>query len=340
MPWTKIPEYQHIPKATDRVISYCEAIQEGLRQALELDPSVFVLGEGVDEPGGIFGTTRGLAQRFGKERVMDMPLAENAMGGITIGASHVGMRPVCVHQRTDFLLLAIDQIANHAAKWSYMFGGVVKTPVVFRSIIGRGWGSGAQHAQALHPVFMHFPGLRVLAPSNPVDAKGMLLAAIKANDPVLVFEHRWLYNLMGAVPEAPCTRPLEGAEILHEGRDVTIVTSGLSCKIALDTLEAFSVHGLHPEIIDLRSLKPLDLPTIGTSIAKTGRLVVFDFSWETCGVGSEVISQVAQHHFDKLTRAPVNISLPECHVPASPPLEEAFYPTGLDLLQKTLRVAR
>lgn len=340
MPWTKIPEYEEIAESSDRVISYSEAIREGLRQALDLDPSVFVLGEGVDDPGGIFGTTKGLVDQFGKDRIMDMPLAENAMAGITIGASHVGMRPVCVHMRTDFLLLAMDQIANHAAKWNYMFGGHVKTPVVFRAIIGRGWGSGAQHAQALHPLFMHFPGLRIVAPSNPLDAKGMLLGAIKSNDPVLVFEHRWLYNLKGIVPEAASIRPLKGAEVVHEGEDVTVVASGLSCKIALEALQELSPHGISTEIVDLRSLKPLDIDTIGNSVAKTGRLVVFDLSWETCGVGSEIISQISQHYFIALKQPPVNIALPECPIPASPTLEKAFYPTEEDLVEAILRVVR
>ncbi len=340
MPWTKIPQYEEIAESNDRVISYSEAIREGLRQALDLDPSVFVLGEGVDDPGGIFGTTKGLVDQFGKDRIMDMPLAENAMAGITIGASHVGMRPVCVHMRTDFLLLAMDQIANHAAKWNYMFGGQVRTPVVFRAIIGRGWGSGAQHAQALHPLFMHFPGLRIVAPSNPLDAKGMLLGAIKSNDPVLIFEHRWLFNLKGIVPEAASTRPLKGAEVVHEGEDVTVVASGLSCKIALEALQKLSSQGISTEIIDLRSLKPLDITTIGNSVTKTGRLVIFDLSWETCGVGSEIISQISQHYFNALKRPPVNIVLPECPIPASPTLEKAFYPTEDDLVEAILRVVR
>jgi pyruvate dehydrogenase E1 component beta subunit len=340
MPWTKIPQYEEATASSDRVISYSEAICEGLRQALEVDPYVFVLGEGVDDPGGIFGTTKGLVDQFGKNRIMDMPLSENAMAGITIGASHAGMRPVCVHMRTDFLLLAIDQIANHASKWNYMFGGQVKTPVVFRAIIGRGWGSGAQHSQALHPVFMHFPGLRIVVPSNPLDAKGMILGAIRSNDPVLIFEHRWLYNLKGIVPEAASICSLKGAKIVHEGEDVTVVASGLSCKIALEALQRLSSHGISIEIIDLRSLKPLDITTIGNSVTKTGCLVVFDLSWEACGVGSEIISQISQHYFNSLKRHPVNIALPECPVPASPTLEKAFYPTEENLVEAILRIVR
>lgn len=329
MPWTKIPEY---PDGSDRRTTYQEAILEALHQALDVDPSVFILGEGVDDPGGVFGTTKGLVELFGKGRVMDMPVAENAMTGITIGASHVGMRPVCVHMRTDFLLMAMDQMANHAAKWRYMFAGRVKTPIVFRVVIGRGWGSGAQHSQALYPLFMHFPGLRVVAPSFPVDAKGMLLGAIKSDDPVLVFEHRWLYNIKGEVPREPYSRPLEGAEIICPGKDITIVASSLSSKVSLDCRGDLVSQGISPEIIDLRSLKPLDITTIAKSVMKTGRLVVFDYSWPTCGLGSEIISQISQNVFYYLKKPPVNISFPECPIPASPPLESAFYPGEKDLI--------
>lgn len=323
MPWTKIPEYQSGP---GRLVSYQEAIHEGLRQSLELDPSVFILGEGVDDPGGVFGTTRGLVDLFGPDRVMDMPVAENSMAGITIGAAHVGMRPICIHMRTDFLLMAMDQIANHAAKWHYMFAGKIKTPIVFRAVIGRGWGSGAQHSQALHPLFMHFPGLRIVAPATPVDAKGMLMGAIKSNDPVLIFEHRWLYNLRGEVSREPYTQPLEGAQVLVPGKDVTIVTSSLSSQVALNCREELVAAGILPEIIDLRCLKPLDIHKIGQSVIKTGRLIVFDYSWPTCGLGSEIISRICQRYFGHLEKAPVNISFPECQVPASSILESAFYP--------------
>lgn len=336
MPWTKIPEYSRGNDDSARQITYVEAVNEALRQAMDLDPDVFVLGEGVDDLGGVFGSTKGLVDIFGKQRVMDMPLAENSMAGITIGSAHAGMRPVCVHMRTDFLLLAMDQIANHAAKWSYMFGGKVKTPVVFRAIIGRGWGSGAQHAQALYSLFMHFPGLRVIAPYSPVDAKGMLLSAIKSDDPVIMFEHRWLYGLSGPVPETLVARPLSGADILCEGRDLTVVASGLACKVALDAADDLKHEGIFPEIVDLRSLKPLDTDSIGRSIKKTGRLLVFDYSWETCGLTSEIIAQVSKRFFTDLTQAPESLAFPECSIPAGPVLENAFYP-GKEQLKTTIR---
>jgi acetoin:2,6-dichlorophenolindophenol oxidoreductase subunit beta len=335
MPWTRIPEY---PNSSDRLVTYQQAIHEALRQALDIDPSVFILGEGVDDPGGVFGTTQGLVDLFGKDRVMDMPVAENSMAGIAIGASHTGMRPVCVHMRTDFLLMAMDQIANHAAKWNYMFAGRVKTPIVFRAIIGRGWGSGAQHSQALHPLFMHFPGLRIVAPSSPRDAKGMLLGAIKCDDPVLIFEHRWLYNVRGEVPEGPYSSDLDSAEIICPGKDVTVVTSGLSSRVAVDCRSDLVSQGVSPEIIDLRSLKPLDIGTIGQSVLKTGRLIVFDYSWPTCGLGSEIISRISQEFFHALKKPPVNISLPECPVPASPSLERAFYPGEENLMEAVFRL--
>lgn len=336
MPWTKIPEYHIEAGSPGRQITYVEALNEALYQAMELDPSVFVLGEGVDDQGGVFGSTRGLADVFGADRVMDMPLAENSMAGMTLGASHAGMRPVCVHMRTDFLLLAMDQIANHAAKWSYMFGGRVKTPVVFRAVIGRGWGSGAQHAQALYPLFMHFPGLRVIAPYRPVDAKGMLISAIKSNDPVIMFEHRWLYNVSGHVPREMASRSLSGADLIHQGGDLTLVCSGLSCHVALETAVELEKDGIQVDVIDLRSLRPLDSESIGRSVHKTGRLLVFDFSWETCGLVSEVISKAAQMFFCDLKQAPVSLTFPDCPIPAGPVLEQAFYPEK-QKLKSTIR---
>jgi pyruvate dehydrogenase E1 component beta subunit len=185
---------------------------------------------------------------------------------------------------------------------------------------------------------MHIPGLRVIAPSFPADAKGMLLGAIKSDDPVLVFEHRWLYNTKGEVSKEPYSRPLEGAEIVCPGRDVTVVTSGLSCKVAMDCRDELLAQGISPEILDLRSLKPLDIDTIAQSVMKTGRLLVFDYSWPTCGLGSEIISRISQGFFGCLKKPPVNISFPECPIPASPPLEQAFYPGGRDLVDAVCRL--
>ncbi|MGH7684950.1 MAG: alpha-ketoacid dehydrogenase subunit beta, partial [Vulcanimicrobiaceae bacterium] len=280
--------------STSRSLTYVEALREALDQSLASDDRVYLMGLGVPDPKGIFGTTLGLQEKYGDRRVLDMPTAENGMTGVAIGSALVGMRPVMVHQRVDFALLALDQLVNNAAKWHYMFGGKQSVPLVVRLIVGRGWGQGPQHSQALQALFAHIPGLKVVAPATPHDAKGMLLAAIDDDDPVIFFEHRWLHPTFGHVPPEPYRVPLGKAHIAREGRDVTLISSSyffIECLAAADALQA---RGIDVELIDLRTIRPLDRSTLIDSARKTGRVVVVDGGWRSFGVAAEIVAAISE----------------------------------------------
>ncbi len=295
------------------------------------DPGVFVLGVGVDDPKGIFGTTLGALKRFGPTRVFDTPLAENGLTGVAIGAAIEGMRPVFVHARNDFLLLTMDQLVNHAAKWRYMCGGKLSVPLTIRAIIGRGWGQAAQHSQSLQALFMHVPGLKLVMPSTPYDAKGLLIAAIEDESPVIVLEHRWLYDQSGPVPEEPYRLPLGKAAIIREGSDVSIFAISYMVVEAKKAAETLQQEGIDAEIVDLRSLAPLDVTTIIASARKTGRVVAADHAWRTCGASAEIAALVAEHAFESL-RAPVRrVTLRDSPTPCAAPLEKLYYPGAPDI---------
>lgn len=314
-----------------REIKYSQALDEGLCQAMEQDSSVFVMGVGVDDPKGIFGTTLGALRKFGARRVFDTPLAENGLTGVAIGAAIEGLRPVLVHARNDFLLLTMDQLVNHAAKWRYMCGGKLSVPLTVRAIIGRGWGQAAQHSQSLQALLMHVPGLKVVMPSTPYDAKGLLIASIEENAPVIVLEHRWLYDQTGPVPEEPFRVPIGKAAVLREGTDVTVVAIShmvVETKKAAATLQA---EGIEAEILDLRTLAPLDTPAVLASVRKTGRLVIADHAWRTCGAGAEIAALAAEHALDAL-KAPVKrVTLPDTPTPCAAPLEKLYYPGATEI---------
>ncbi|MEW6489711.1 MAG: transketolase C-terminal domain-containing protein, partial [Thermodesulfobacteriota bacterium] len=298
--------------------------------ALEADPAVFLLGEGIDDPGGVFGTTLGLKERFG-DRVMDTPIAENGMTGVALGAALAGMRPVAIHMRVDFLPMAMDQIVNHAAKWSYMTGGHVRAPLTIRAIVGRGWGSAAQHSQSLQALFAHVPGLRVLLPASPRDAKGMLLESIFGEQPTIFLEHRWLYDHRQAVPEERYEVPAGQAAVLRQGGDVTLVASSQMVLEALEAADTLGAEGISAEVLDLRSVRPLDRDAVLASVRRTGRLVVADNGWGPCGVAAEVAAIAAEGAFEAL-RAPVRrVTLPDVPTPASAPLEKAYYPGAAEI---------
>lgn len=320
-----------------RNLTYAEAISEATIQAMERDPSIFVTGIAVDYPSGIFGTTAAASQRFGRNRVFDAPAMENALTGIAIGAAAVGKRPIIVHPRNDFMFLAFDQLINLAAKWSYMYGGEAGAlPIVVRAVIGKGWGQGATHSQSLQAPLAHFPGLTVVMPASPRDAKGLLLAALQADGPVVILEHRSLFGLSGPVPAAPVATPLGTAAVLREGRDLTIVGTSLMTVEAEQACAELAQVGVDAELIDLRSIRPLDSATILTSVRKTGRLLVADTSWELYGVASEVAALVAEQAFQAL-KAPVRrITLPDCPAPVSQPLEAAFYPKASTIARAAL----
>lgn len=324
--------------ASARHIKFSQALLEGQQQMLADDPDVLLLGLGVPGPTGIFGTTSGLQEEFGAKRVIDTPSSENAMTGVALGAAVQGKRPIMVHMRVDFALLSIEPIVNQAAKWHYMYGGAMRAPLTIRMIIGRGWGQGPQHSQSLQSWFAHVPGLKVVMPSRPLDAKGMLQSAVMDDAPTVIFEHRWLYNLSGPVPEERCDRPLEGAEILAEGRDVTLVATSYMVIESLKARDILAELGISAEVIDLRCLTPIDIETISKSLAKTGRLVVSDTAQEAFGVCAEVISSVSQHAFHLLKAAPEAVGLPAIPTPTSPALADLFYPDAYDLAHRALKV--
>ena len=313
----------------ERTLTYAEAIHEATEQEMTRDSSVIVLGLGVDDPKGIYGTTLGLVEKFGPGRVFDTPLSEDAMTGVAIGASLAGLRPIHVHQRMDFLLLAMNQLINIAAKSRYTYGGAVSVPIVVRSVIGRSWGQGAQHSQALHSFFMHVPGLKVVAPTTPYDAKGCLIQSIQDDNPVMFIEHRLLHKYQkGYVPEEPYTVPLGKARILAEGDDLTIV--GIShmvveCLRAQSYLEGVDISA---EVIDLISLSPLDMDTIAKSVWKTGKLLVVDNAWTTCGATAEILARVVEHFQGQKEVWVRRMGFAPVTCPTTRNLENHFYPNA------------
>ena len=312
-----------------RQLKYWEAISEGIVQAMERDPDIFVTGIAVDYSSGIFGTTVEANKRFGPKRVFDAPAMENALTGIAVGAAAVGKRPIIVHPRNDFMFLAFDNLLNLACKWRYMFGGTNgTTPIVVRAVVGRGWGQGATHSQSTHAPLAHFPGLTVAMPAFPKDAKGLILSALTHTGPVVILEHRSLFDTVGEVPEEPIATPFGKAAVVREGSDITIVATSFMSYEAVHAADELVNEGIRAEVIDLRTIRPLDENTILKSVKKTGRLIVADTSWELCGVSSEVAALVAEKGFFHL-KAPVRrIALANCPAPVSQPLEKAFYPTA------------
>jgi len=346
MPWTKVLiekrelGFDEHAGQDVRKLTFPEAIREGLDQALAKDKHVFVMGQGVDDPLGMFGTTLNLDKKYGRDRVFDTPLSENALTGIAIGAALVGMRPVYMHNRPDFLLLAMDQIVNHAAKLSYMFGGKAKVPLVIMAVIGRGWGSAAQHSQALHGLFMHIPGLKLVMPSIAYDAKGLLTTSIADNNPVIFINHRWLFKHSGYVPEQLYSVPFGKGVVRRKGKDVTIVGISYMVIEALRAAEKLQENGYDVEIIDPRTLKPLDESIILNSVRKTGRLIIADTDWVTGGVGSEIAAIVAEKAFGYL-KAPIKrIGWPDVPTPSSYVLEEEFYPGVEEIINTTKDIVK
>ncbi len=346
MPWTKIliekqePDFDEHAGRDARKLTVPEALKETLDQALGMDKQVFVMGQGVDDPSGMFGMTLGLQKKFGSERVFDTPLSENALTGIGVGAAITGTRPVYLHNRPDFLLLAMDQIVNHASKYSYMFAGEARVPLVMIAVIGRGWGSAAQHSQSLHGLFMHVPGLRLVMPSTAYDAKGLLTASIADGNPVIFIEHRWLFKHRSHVPEELYAIPLGKGIVRRKGKDVTIVGISYMVIEALRAAEELQEEGCSAEVIDPRTLKPLDEKIILESVKKTGRLVIADTDWKTCGAASEIASMVAQKGFKYLKSAVKIVAWPDVPVPGSYVLEESFYPGKDDIINKVKELVK
>ncbi|MFN8224836.1 MAG: alpha-ketoacid dehydrogenase subunit beta [Gaiellales bacterium] len=322
-----------------RTLSYVHAVGEAMRQAMEADPTVIVMGEDVvggaglggdkeNSMGGSFGATKSLFPLFGPDRVRDTPISEAGFVGAGVGAAAAGLRPVVDAMWADFTGLAFDQIYNQAAKMSYMFGGQVRLPLTIRIAMGSGLSAAAQHSGTLYSIYTHLPGLKVVVPSTPHDAKGLLLEAIADDGPVLFFEHLKLYVAKGPVPEEPYRIPLGVADVRREGGDVTIVAIAAMVDRALAAAETLSSSGIEAEVIDPRTLSPLDTRTIVESVAKTGLLVVVDESPPQCSVASEIAAVVQEQAFDHLDGPVLRLTAPHSPVPFSPTLEQAYAPSA------------
>lgn len=307
-------------------ISFGEALNQGQRQAMELSDSVVVLGQLVDYSPGVFGSTTGLVERFGPARVRDFPVSESAMTATAIGAAVVGLRPVLVHHRLDFMLYSMDAIVNWMALWRFKSNAQSTLPVVIRAIVGRGWGQGPQHSKSLHAWFAHIPGIKVAMPATAFDAKGLLLESIFGQDPVIIVEHRSLFSLKGGVPEVPYRVRFGRAAVRRTGEDLTVVAAGVMVPFALRVAARLAALGVKAEVIDLRTLSPLDTETVCASVEKTGRLCVMDPAWQSFGVSAEIVASVAERSNRALLAKPVRICHPDSHTPMSSALETRYYP--------------
>jgi len=317
----------------DRLLTYVEAIREAMDQSMARDKSVFTIGLGATYANGCDGTTAGLVGKY-PGRVFDTPCSENATTGFCIGAAVAGMRPVIYHGRTEFALFAFDQIITQAAKWNYMFGGDSPVPAVIRIAVGRRWGDAPQHTQVLHSIFAHVPGLKVVIPSTPRMAKGLLISAIQDNNPVIFMEHRWLYGMKESVPKAHYRYPLDTSQIVKRGKDVTIVANADTLIEILKCLGFLHACRIFPEVIDLVSVNPVDYETIIESVKKTRRLMVLDVGTKAFGIGSEIISRVCEEAYSSLIKPPINIAAADCPCPMSTALTEAYYPIGNTIIER------
>ncbi len=307
------------------LLSFAEAVRDALAVALAKDKGVVVFGLGTDDPKGVFGTTLDLHKQFGPDRVFDMPTSENAMTGIAVGAALTGLRPVLTHQRLDFALLSMDQLVNNAAKWRFMFGGRRGVPLTVRMIIGRGWGQGPTHSQSLQAWFAHVPGLKVVMPTTAEDAKGLLLASIFDDDPVIFLEHRWLHNVKGDVPEGDYRVPLGQARLLRQGGDITIAAMSYMTVEAVHAVDHLATQGIGCDLIDLRTIRPLDWAAIETSVRRTGRLLALDTGFTTGSVAGEIVARVAMNDWGRLACAPRRLAMPDFPEPTSPALTQNYH---------------
>lgn len=326
---------------TTRTLTFREAINEAIRLEMRRDPTVILMGEdvaggatvphleatGEDAWGGPMGVTKGLVKEFGRKRVLDTPISESAFIGAAVGAAATGLRPIAEMMFVDFFGVCMDQIYNQGAKMRYMFGGKAQVPMVILSMIGAGLRAAAQHSGCHYSVFAHMPGLKTVVPSTPYDAKGLLISAIRDPDPVIFFEHKFLFGLNGEVPEEDYTVPLGVADIKRPGKDVTVVAMGRMVHIALEAAEKLSMDGMDLEVIDLRTLSPLDSKTVLESVKKTHRLVVVDEDNPRCSMACDIIALVSTRAFDDLDAPPRMVTAPHTPVPFSPPLEDYYIPS-------------
>lgn len=321
------PEHEPDSEASNPLVSFAQALNQAQTQAMELSDRVLLIGQLVDYSPGVFGTTSGMVERFGRRRVLDFPVAESAMTSAAIGAAVVGMRPVLVHHRLDFMLYAMDAIVNWMSLWRFKSNGQSSLPVVIRAIVGRGWGQGPQHSKSLHAWFAHVPGLKVAVPATAFDAKGLLLEAIFGEDPVVIVEHRSLFSTQDRVPPAPYRVRFGKAIVRRAGSDATLVALGVMVPFALRVAEQLTREGIEVEVIDLRTVSPLDTEAVCNSVARTGRVCVLDPAWQSFGVSAEIIARVAERLGRRLLADPIRICQPDSHTPMSEALETAYYPS-------------
>ncbi|WP_426984092.1 alpha-ketoacid dehydrogenase subunit beta [Brevibacillus borstelensis] len=328
-----------------RKLSFSKAINEAMKIAMKQDENVILLGEDVaggaqvdhlqdDEAwGGVLGVTKGLVQEFGRDRVLDTPITEAGYVGAAMAAAATGLRPIAELMFNDFIGSCLDQVMNQGAKFRYMFGGKAQVPITIRTMHGAGFRAAAQHSQSLYAMFTHIPGIKVVVPSTPYDAKGLLLTAIADNDPVVFFEDKTLYNMTGEVPEGHYTIPLGKADIKRTGSDVTIVAIGKQVHTALEAAELLAKKGIEVEVVDPRSLSPLDEDTILSSVAKTNRLIVIDEANPRCSIATDIAALVADKGFDTLDAPIKRITAPHTPVPFSPPLEDLYLPSPKKVIE-------
>jgi len=315
------------------IITYAQALNDALREEMKIDPRVFLMGEDIGHHGGIFRVTKDLIDEFGTERVRDTPISESGFVGLGIGAAMAGMRPVVELLFMDFALVAADQIINQAAKLRYMSGGTVSVPIVIRAQQGGGRGNGAQHSQSFESWLAQAPGLIVVAPSTPADAKGLLKSSIRAGNPVIFIEHKLLYNTKGDVPESDYSIPLGRAEIKRDGRDITIVSYSRSLLFALEAAETLAQKGIEAEVIDLRTIEPLDMQAVLESVRGTGRLLIVHESHSNCGLGAEIIARIYEQAPDTLIVPPRRLGAKHVPIPVAEPLENAVLPQPVDIVK-------
>ncbi len=314
-----------------RMLTYAKAINEGLSQAMELCSDVIVLGQLVDYKSGIFGTTTGLVERYGTDRVQDFPVAEGLMTSTAIGAALAGMRPVLVHQRLDFMMYSFDAVVNWLSLWRFKSNGLSGLPVTIRTVVGKGWGQGPQHSKSLHAWFAHLPGLKVAVPATAYDAKGLLLESIFGEDPAIIIENRALFSMTDHVPEAPYRVRFGEPVIRRPGKDVTLVGIGMMVPVALRAASRLAMESIDVEVLDPRTLSPLNGDAICESVFRTKRLVVADPGWQSVGMAAEIIALVCEKLGRSLAAEPVRICLPDSHTPMSAALEEKYYPSDASM---------
>jgi len=320
---------------TATTVSYGEAIRLGFEYLLSTYPRVFAIGQGLWSPWYVGNSMTDLDKKFGAQRIIDTPVSEAACTGAAIGASLCGYRAIAIHPRMDFMLLAVDQIVNQAAKWSHMLGGQAAPAVTIRAIINRGGEQGAQHSQALHSWFAHIPGLRVVMPASAQDARDLLIASVLSDDPVMYIDDRWLYDRRAALPPI-VERPLaeEGPRLIRAGGDITLVGAGYCTFLCEQAADALAKEGIDAAVVDLRVLNPLDTAAVIESVTRTGRLCVVDHGWRTAGLGGEIIAAVVEQLGPQALRSkPVRIALPDAPAPTSRPLENLYYPKVNDVVR-------